>query len=58
MTRRLAIYEPPVKDLPFLVVIFENGGMSVVQVASRTEARRLVSEKARQQAESRSADEH
>jgi hypothetical protein len=45
MTAKTTIYEPPQDDLPYLVVTFDAGEMNVVVAKTRTEARKITSEK-------------
>ena len=45
MPVRTAIYEPPEKGLPYLVVTVASDGLSVVTANSSVEARAMVSER-------------
>jgi len=46
MPVRTAIYEPPEKGLPYLVVTVASDGLNVVTANSSVEARAMVSERA------------
>jgi hypothetical protein len=55
MSTQTVIYEPPRESLPFLIVTFDGGEMQVVTAVSRTNARKIASEKTIQRKAARRA---
>jgi hypothetical protein len=51
-TKKLAIYEPPDDELPYLVLSIDKKGYDVFRVDTRKEARVLVSELRRKEKKS------
>jgi hypothetical protein len=57
MPIKTAIYEPPKRGLPYLIVTFASDGLNVLTANSSVEARLKVSERAIRRRRERSSEE-